>query len=160
MKIPKQERQNKIIELITENEIETQDELNDFLNKSGFSVTQATVSRDIRELQLIKKCVATDSDKLIYTVISPHESNIINTVKVEKSMRILRDGIISIQCAQNILVIKTLEGLAMGVAASVDSLDEPDIIGSIAGDDTIFCVMRSNKRGNLLMRKLNSIIKG
>jgi len=155
----KQDRQDKIIEIITENEIETQDELNEMLIDSGYSVTQATISRDIRELKLIKSSGAKDKSKLVYAVISQGESSF-NEFGYGKSMRFLRDGIISMQCVQNILVIKTLSGLAMGVAASVDALEEPDIIGTIAGDDTIFCVVRSNKRGVLLMKKINSIIKG
>jgi len=152
----KEDRQNKIVELIAENEIETQDELNVFLTKAGFFVTQATVSRDIRELRLIKKSVG--GNKLIYSVFTPQDDALLKAEKFNKFMRILRDGIVSMQCVQNILVIKTLEGLAMGVAESVDALEEPDIIGTIAGDNTIFCVVKSNKRGNLLIKKIGSIV--
>jgi len=154
----KQDRQDKIIELITGNEIETQDELNEMLIDSGYSVTQATISRDIRELKLIKSSGAKDKSKLVYAVFSKNDSPV-NEYGYGKSRRFLQDGIVSMQCAANILVIKTLSGLAMGVAASVDALEEPDIVGTIAGDDTIFCVVRSNKRGVLLMKKINSIIK-
>ena len=152
----KQERHSKIREIITNYEVETQDELNEFLKQAGFEVTQATISRDIRELKLVKVNIAADYGKQKYAVL-PDPKNVSIS---DKSKRILRDGIISMECSQNILVIKTLEGLAMGVAASVDALREPDIIGSIAGDNTIFCVVRSNKHGNLLIKKLNLIIQG
>jgi len=154
----KQERQTKIVELIAEYEVETQDELNELLTASGYSVTQATVSRDIRELKLIKTGSA-DGSRLVYTVLSPRDGTDQEEGKSERLGFILRNGIVSMQCAQNILVIKTLSGLAMGVAASVDALMDPDIVGTIAGDDTIFCVVSSNKRGVMLLKKINSMIK-
>jgi len=156
MRFSKQERHNKIIELIRDSEIETQEELCELLNKSGYNITQATISRDIRELKLIKANGAIDAGRQKYAVMLTQEE----TGVTEKSMRILRDGIISMKCVQNILVIKTLGGLAMGVAASVDALDEPDIIGTIAGDDTIFCIVQNNKRGVMLIKKFDAIING
>ena len=152
----KQERQNKILELISANEIETQEELCEMLIEAGFNVTQATISRDIRELKLIKTSRAIEYGRLKYAVFGNTENEILISGKLR---RILKDGVVSIKCVQNIVVIKTLEGLAMGVAASVDALKEPDIIGTIAGDDTIFCVVSSNKRGNVLIKKLQSIIQ-
>jgi len=155
MSMSKQDRQNLILDFVAGNEIETQDELSELLVRSGVCVTQATISRDIRELKLIKTTCAKDATRMKYAVFSPVESNSI----ADKSRRILKDGVISVTCASNIVVIKTLEGLAMGVAASVDALEDPELVGTIAGDNTIFCVTRSNKRGLLFIKKLNSILK-
>jgi len=155
MGISKQERQNIILNLISGAEIETQDELNDRLIQSGVHVTQATISRDIRELKLVKKVSPTDEGRLIYAVFAPAG----NASIADKSRRFLKDGIVTIKCAANIVVIKTIAGLAMGVAASIDALDDPEVIGTIAGDDTIFCVMMSGKRAEMFIKKLNSIIK-
>ena len=152
----KTDRHNKILELIAQHEIETQGELLSLLVEAGFLVTQATVSRDIRELKAVKANISIGEGRHKYAVIPQRDA----TGITDKSIRILTDGIVSMKCAQNIVVIKTLEGFAMGVAACVDALEEPDVIGTIAGDDTIFCIVQNNKRGGLLIKKLHSIIKG
>lgn len=132
----KTKRQRKIIELISDYDIETQEELANLLIENGFAVTQATVSRDIRELNLTK--IATEEGKQKYSVPG-------GTAKVlsSKYMRVLNDGILSIETAGNILVIKTVSGMAMAVGAAVDAINIKEIVGCIAGDDTIMCVVKN-----------------
>lgn len=132
----KSERQNAILDIITKNDIETQEELLDILKDVGYNVTQATVSRDIRELKLTK--IATENG--IQKYISMRGSDAGNS---DKYLRVLHDGLISIETAQNILVLKTVSGMAMAVAAALDSLRLEGVVGCIAGDDTIFCAVRT-----------------
>lgn len=148
----KLERHSKIVELIGKYEIETQDELADYLNQAGFAVTQATVSRDIRELKLTK--VQSESGKQRYVVLQSQDSY------SEKYIRILKEGYLSMDMAQNILVIKTVSGMAMAVAAAIDGLHFGELVGCIAGDDTIMCVVRSTDDAVLIMDKLIELITG
>jgi len=148
----KLERHSKIVELIGKHEIETQEELADYLNQAGFAVTQATVSRDIRELKLTK--VQSESGKQRYVVLQNQGSF------SDKYMRILRDGFLSMDMAQNILVIKTVSGMAMAVAAALDALHFGEMVGCIAGDDTIMCAIRSADDTILMMDKLKKLITG
>ncbi len=145
-------RQSKIIELITKFDIETQEELADLLVKAGYNVTQATISRDIRELKLTK--VATEQGRQKYIVLANQESGM-----AEKYIRILRDGFISMDMAQNIVVVKTVSGMAMAVAAALDALHFDGIVGCIAGDDTIMCAVRTIPDTIKVMEKLSRIIK-
>ena len=148
----KLERHAKIIELINQYAIETQEELASRLNEAGFRVTQATVSRDIRELKLTK--VQSESGKQRYMVLQ-HQGSF-----SDKYIRILRDGYLSMDMAQNILVIKTVSGMAMAVAAALDALHFTEIVGCIAGDDTIMCAVRSADDTILVMDKLKKLIAG
>ena len=148
----KLERHSKIVELIGKYEIETQEELAEYLNQAGFAVTQATVSRDIRELKLTK--VQSESGKQRYVVLQNQTSF------SDKYIRILRDGYMSMDMAQNILVIKTVSGMAMAVAAALDALHFSEIVGCIAGDDTIMCAVRSADDTFLVMDKLKKLIAG
>jgi len=148
----KLERHSKIVELIGKHEIETQEELADYLNHAGFAVTQATVSRDIRELKLTK--VQSESGKQRYVVLQNQGSF------SDKYIRILRDGFLSMDMAQNILVIKTVSGMAMAVAAALDALHFAEMVGCIAGDDTIMCAIRSADNTILMMDKLKKLITG
>ena len=133
----KLERHSKIVELIGKYEIETQEELADYLNQAGFAVTQATVSRDIRELKLTK--VQSESGKQRYMVLQNQSSF------SDKYIRILRDGYMS---------------MAMAVAAALDALHFNEIVGCIAGDDTIMCAVRSADDTILVMDKLKKLIAG
>ena len=144
-------RHAKIIELITQHDIETQEELAEYLNREGFKVTQATVSRDIRDLRLTKVSVGGSRQK--YVVLEP-ERNEIN----EKYIRVLQDGYISMDMAQNILVIKTVPGMAMAVAAAVDAMKWREVVGCIAGDDTIMCAIRSVEDTQHIMDKIRKIV--
>lgn len=148
----KTRRQSKILELIQKNEIETQDELLNYLLKEGFAVTQATVSRDIRELKLTKMAISGGRQK--YTVLN-------DSIEMlsEKYIRVLRDGFISMDMAQNILVIKTVSGMAGAVCASLDAMHLHEIVGSIAGDDTIMCAIRTVEETATLMKRLRKIIE-
>ncbi|MBP3616874.1 MAG: arginine repressor [Lachnospiraceae bacterium] len=143
-------RQNKIIELVEKNEIETQEELGELLKNAGFAVTQATISRDIRELKLTK--VAIDLDRQKYIVLRSHNSEM-----NEKYARILRDSFVSMAKAQNILVVKTVPGMAMAAAAALDALQVDGIVGCIAGDDTIMCAIRTEKETDVVMEKLHRL---
>ena len=143
----KVKRQSKILELIRENDIEM---LADLLNKAGFNVTQATVSRDIRELKLTKATMQSGKQKYVATA---KESSFVT----ERLNRVFRDGIVSIDYAQNIVVIKTLIGMAMAVAAALDSMENSEIMGTIAGDDTIFCVVKNESRAVKLTENLKAI---
>lgn len=144
-------RQSKIIELISKHDIETQEELAERLMQDGYNVTQATVSRDIRELKLTK--VAMDGGRQKYIVLQKAEPGM-----SEKYTRVLRDGFVSMDMAQNILVIKTVSGMAMAVAAALDVLQMNSIVGCIAGDDTIMCAIRTVDDTVGVMEKLNRII--
>lgn len=144
-------RQSKIIELINKHDIETQEELADLLNGAGYNVTQATISRDIRELKLTK--VAVDDGKQKYIVLNNTETGL-----SEKFVRVLKDGFVSMDMAQNIIVIKTVSGMAMAVAAALDALHIQGIMGCIAGDDTLMCVIKTSEETIAVMEKMNKLI--
>lgn len=144
-------RHAKIVELINKYRIETQEELAEYLNQEGFKVTQATVSRDIRDLKLTK--VPTDDGKQRYAVHQKDE-----TEMSEKYIRVLRDGFVSMDMAQNILVIKTVSGMASAVCAALDAMRWNEIVGSIAGDDTIMCAIRSVEDTVSVMDKISKIV--
>ncbi|MCQ2539623.1 MAG: arginine repressor [Acetatifactor sp.] len=148
----KKSRQNKIIEIIQKVDIDTQEELANRLKNAGFDVTQATVSRDIRELKLTKVSVGGGRQK--YVVLQQEEGHL-----GDKYIRVLRDGFSSMEMAQNILVIKTVSGMAMAVAAALDALKLPEIVGCIAGDDTIFVAVRTVEETHLLMDKIHGFVK-
>lgn len=145
-------RHAKIVDLINQYNIETQEELAERLNDEGFTVTQATVSRDIRDLKLSK--VSTDHGKQKYIILQTRATGM-----NEKYVRILRDGFISMDMAQNILVIKTVSGMAMAVAAALDNMECKEIVGCIAGDDTIMCAIRSVDDTLVVMDKLKKMIQ-
>ena len=145
-------RHAKIVELINKYQIETQEELAERLNQVGFHVTQATVSRDIRDLKLTK--VPAENGKQKYAVL---ESG--NTAMGEKYIRILRDGFVSMDMAQNILVVKTVSGMAMAVAAALDAMKLKEIVGSIAGDDTIMMAVRTIEDTQIVMDKIRNVLE-
>lgn len=148
----KKERQGKIIEIIEACAIETQEELACKLQEAGFYVTQATVSRDIRELKLTKAIAENGRQKYI----SPFSEH---SAMDNRYLRILKDGFVSMDMAQNILVIKTGAGLAMAVAAALDALNWWEIVGCIAGDDTIMCAIRSVEDTKKVMGKIRKIVQ-
>ena len=147
----KTKRQRKIIELITERNVETQDELAALLEKEGFTVTQATISRDIRELNLTKSVSPDGGQK--YSIAVSALGGIYG-----KYLRVLSDGILKMEIAENILVIKTVSGMAMAVGAAIDSMKWNEVVGSIAGDDTIMCAIRSVDDTIKVMDKISKII--
>ncbi len=147
----KTKRQRKIIELISDYDIETQEELAKLLVESGFAVTQATVSRDIRELNLTK--TAANGEKQKYVVPNGTATTLNNKFK-----RVLNDGILSVEISQNIIVIKTVSGMAMAVGAAIDAIDMKEILGCIAGDDTIMCVIREAEEAEKVKDYLENLI--
>jgi transcriptional regulator of arginine metabolism len=133
----KNSRHTRILEIISDYVIETQDDLIAKLRESGYPVTQATVSRDIKQLGLIK--TATKDGGYKYTVARSDNNN------NDNKFTIMRETIRSVQNAQNIVVVKTLPGMANAAATSLDAFAGEAIVGSIAGDDTIFIVVRNNE---------------
>ena len=132
----KSSRQNEIIQLISSRDIETQEELAELLRRLGFKVTQATVSRDIRELRLIK--VASKGGGYKYARPERHEAAV-----NERLTRILSESLVNVAHSGNIIVVKTLSGSANVAAEALDTLEWPEILGTIAGDNTIFAVVRN-----------------
>ena len=145
-------RQSKIIEIIQKNEVETQEELSEYLEREGYSVTQATVSRDIRELKLTK--ISMNNGRQKYAILNDAPDDM-----SQKYARILRDGFVSMDMAQNILVIKTVSGMANAVCSALDSMQMKQIVGSIAGDDTIMCAIRTVEDTTALMKKIKKIVE-
>lgn len=145
-------RQNKIIEIIEKYNIETQDELISKLRESNFDITQATISRDIKELGLVK--VSTKDNRYKYSIpqITNHESVSISS----KYKSILRDSIIKMDPAMNIVVIKTYPGMAQAAAAALDGMKFHDIVGSLAGDDTVLVVMSDVEKALDITHKIKS----
>ena len=148
----KNARHQLILKLINENEIETQEELANLLNENGFAVTQATVSRDIRQLQLQKTHY--DNGKQRYVLSS--ESGVDFRLKYNRA---LKDAYVSVSFSGNIMVLKTVSGMAMAAAAALDSFDWPELLGCIGGDDTIICVLRSEKDQEKIFSKIREIIE-
>ncbi len=144
-------RHAKIIELINTYQIGTQEELAEYLNKEGFKVTQATVSRDIRNLKLTK--VPAENGRQRYVARQENEN-----LMSERYIRVLREGFISMDMAQNILVVKTVSGMAMAVAAAIDALKWNEVVGCIAGDDTVMCAIRSAEDTVTVMDKIRKIV--
>lgn len=145
-------RHQKIMEIIQNREVETQEELAELLKEAGFVVTQATVSRDIRQLNLRK--VAGSSGKQRYSASSGSEP-----VRGDKLVRILRAGFVTMEAAQNILVIKTVSGMAMAVAAAIDAMPLSGVVGCIAGDDTIMCAVRTCDEVPGVIDAINSLLE-
>ena len=148
----KTKRQTKMLELIKKHDIETQEELSDYLQKEGYQVTQATVSRDIRELKLTK--VAMSNGRQKYAALTEANEDL-----SEKYTRVFRDAFVSMEMAQNILVIKTVSGMAMAVAAAIDAMHLHEIVGCIAGDDTIMCAVRSVDDTIAVMSRLRKLVE-
>lgn len=146
----KTKRHSKIVELINSYDIETQEELAQRLEEDGFAVTQATVSRDIRDLKLSKVVMANGKQK--YSLM-PKQDGI-----SEKYVRILREAFVSMDMAQNILVVKTVSGMAMAAAAALDSMQMSEIVGCIAGDDTIMAAIRSVDDTVVVMERIRKLV--
>ncbi len=148
----KKRRHEKIVELIEQYEIETQEELADRLCASGYQVTQATVSRDIRELKLSKIPFGMGRQK--YVAFTQDEAHL-----GDKYIRVLKEGYVSMAPAQNLLVMKTVSGMAMAVAAAVDALKMDEVVGCIAGDNTIMMAMCNEAAVAAVMDKITRMIE-
>ena len=148
----KYSRHSKILELIDRYAIETQEELADKLKELGLEVTQATVSRDIKELRLLK--VMTEDGRYRYASMSQADNNISN-----KLLNVFTQSFLSCDYANNIVVVKTLPGMAQASASTIDALRWNEILGTIAGDDTLMVVCRAERIAEELVERLNRLIK-
>lgn len=146
-------RQDKILELIDTFEIETQEMLANLLKENGFNVTQATVSRDIKELQLVK--TISSSGKSKYK--APFAGTIVNPSS-DRFVKIFKNTLVSVAASGNIIVLKTLTGCANAAAEAVDSLDLGSIVGSIAGDNTIFVLVDDISNVPEIVSKFKNLI--
>ncbi|MDR3072815.1 MAG: arginine repressor [Clostridiales Family XIII bacterium] len=145
-------RQNKILQLIRENDIDTQERLSDLLSASGFHVTQATISRDIKELQLIKTMTADGKYKYV-------EAGKMEQPISDRFVKIFKETIQSVASSGNIIVIKTLNGCANAAAETIDAMEIPHILGSIAGDNTVFIVATDPSHIVALMKRFNDLLQ-
>jgi len=147
----KKKRHATIIGIIEDFDIETQDELVDKLGEKGLIVTQATISRDIKELKLTK--IPSDSGKQKYAIMTDNKNKI-----SERQIRVFKEGVTDVHPAGTIMVIKTLTGMAMAVAASLDAMENNEIIGTIAGDDTIMSVMKDPEDVLTVIERLRRVL--
>ena len=145
-------RHAKILEIISHNEIETQEELCALLEKQNILVTQATISRDIRDLHLFK--VAGIEKKYRYSYINDGEGEV-----SPKMRNLFRDCVLSVRAAQNLVVIKTLTGNGANAGAVVDKLDYEEVVGSVAGDDTLLVVCQDNDGARAFVEKNTEFIR-
>lgn len=150
----KSQRLELIIKLVSENVVSTQEELQELLEKNGYRVTQATVSRDINELALIKTCTANGVYK--YSVPTLTKNFIFDNAALNS---LITDGVVSVDHAMNTVVVKCHIGMAQAVCARLDSLELENVVGTIAGDDTIFILMRTERDASRLLKELEMLIK-
>ena len=148
----KKDRHTRILELIEANAVETQDQLIDLLRADGMTVTQATVSRDIKDLKLVK--IAEKGGKYIYT--RPKTTDERPSAKFHN---IMKETVISVDYAVNIVVIKTYPGMAGSAAAAIDSLHHTGVVGSIAGDDTIMIVSRNEECAQTIADRFHDMLR-
>lgn len=149
----KEQRQKAILKLIQEEDLEVQEELLERLHKLGFSCTQATISRDIKELHLVKERTPNGTCKY---VVSLHRGR---TDLANRLQTIFREGVTSFDLAQNLIVLKTMPGLANAAAAALDGMEIPNMVGSIAGDDTAVLIMRTNEAAEQLCQEIRLMLK-
>lgn len=146
-------RQEKILEIITTQEIETQNQLIEALAAEGLASTQATVSRDMRELRLVKELSANGK----YKYVSPAEGGVMDYA--ERLKTIFRESVTSLACAQNIVVMKTLPGMANAACSAIDSMSIRTIVGSLAGDDTAFLAMTDSQAAELFCAEIKTMLR-
>lgn len=147
----KKRRQAKILEIISSNDIETQEQLQSMLLSSGYEVTQATISRDIKELRLVKEL--SSNGRYVYSTGQKNNDNI-----TKRTGGIFNESIIRIDYALNTVVIKCFTGMANAACATIDSMNLDEIVGTIAGDDTIFILCRSEETAKIFTSKLRNIL--
>lgn len=148
----KRNRHDKIIEIIAKNVVETQEQLACLLKQAGYDVTQATVSRDIRQMKLTKQVTEDGRQKYVYTTAD-------SDVMQDKYVSVLKAGYLSMDTAQNLIVVRTVSGMAMALATAIDALDFPQVLGCIAGDDTIMVALKNNEEATLVMNEMQKMIK-
>ena len=148
------QRQAKILDLIDRFEIETQEDLTAHLRALGYNTTQATISRDIKELRLIKT-LSSETGKYKYTSSNAGAEDSFTT----RLRNIFRECVTDIDAAQNMVVIKTLPGLGQAAAMAIDAMRAPDVVGTLGGDDTVFAVMRDNDSAQKFCKQARDILK-
>lgn len=145
-------RQVAILDIIEKQEIETQEELASVLNARGIRVTQATVSRDIKELRLLK--VLTPSGKYKYATGDQADNNL-----TDRFIRMLAESLLSVSSANNLIVVKTLSGSANVAAEALDSMHWPEVLGTLAGDNTVLLIIRSNEETITVTSRIREMMK-
>ena len=145
-------RQVAILDIIEKQDIETQEDLAEALRQRGIGVTQATVSRDIKELRLLKVLSANGVYKYATAVKAEHGLS-------DRLIRMLTDSVLSISSANNLIVIKTLSGSANVAAEALDSLHWPEVLGTLAGDNTILMIIRSNEEAPVIISRVQELMK-
>ena len=148
----KQKRHSRILKIIKDIEVKTQEALTEYLKDDGFDVTQATVSRDIKELGLVKTLAS--NNKYKYTSVKSKDIRV-----SEKFLNVFREAVITIVSANNLVIVKTLSGSANAVGMVIDQLHFPEMFGSVAGDDTLLIIAKSNEDAYILNQKLLGIIE-
>lgn len=148
----KSKRQDEILAIITQQEVETQEQLLECLKERGIATTQATISRDIKQLHLVKELTSGG----VYKYAVSHHRTALNFAG--RLLTIFREGVMSYDKAQNIVVIKTLSGLGNGVAEAIDGMDIPNMVGSLAGDNTILLIMRDNESAVDVCEQIREIL--
>lgn len=149
----KSKRQEEILRIIAEVDVETQDQLLDQLKARSVTSTQATISRDIKELHLVKELTSYGAYKY---VVSERKTSLNFAGRL---LTIFREGVISFDVAQNIVVVKTMPGLAAAAAAALDGMAIPDVVGSLAGDDTVVLIMRTNEGAEEFCTEIHNMLK-
>ncbi|MEG1426382.1 MAG: arginine repressor [Oscillospiraceae bacterium] len=149
----KTRRHGKILELIKDNDIDTQDELLRCLRDAGYDVTQATVSRDIKELRLVK--VLSKMGKYRYSTGQENARDISS-----KFYSLFGDSVLSVEAAQNVIVIKCMTGMAQAVCASMDASVAQEFVGTLAGEDTVFAICKSNEIALEKQEELRKLMNG
>ncbi|MEW6573066.1 MAG: arginine repressor [Bacillota bacterium] len=147
-------RHNKILQIVKERPITSQRQLVEVLSEAGFHVTQATVSRDVRELGLVKVPAETG-----IRYITP-ESRVKKPREEERLRRMVRDAVIDLDTSENLVVVKTFPGAAQGVASAVDQADWPGVIGTVAGDDTFLIIVKSRGQAAEVRQRLKALFTG
>ena len=148
----KTKRHAKILEIIHNNTVTTQEELLNYLTDAGFSVTQATISRDIKELRLIKTLGS--NGEYYYSTVQLESEAVIS-----KFHSLFADTVVHIDHAMNIVVVKCLSGMANSACAAIDALRRTDIVGTISGDDTFLCIMKDEEKAMELVSELNKLLR-
>lgn len=145
-------RQSKILELISTHEIETQDELVSYLKAANFDITQATISRDIKELGLIK--ILGSEGKYKYALVESGEQAVSN-----KNISIFRESIISVKAAQNLCILKTAKSFASGICSMIDKLNLSNVLGCVSGDDTVMIILPTNADAEICVKSFEDILR-
>lgn len=148
----KRARQAEILKIIQSVDVETQEQLLDELKSRGFASTQATISRDIKELRLVKEM----SGGGYRYVVSERKGMVDSDVRLRN---IFKEGVVSVDLAQNIVVVRTMPGLASAACSAMDSMDIPGMVGSLAGDDTGILIMRDNASAEQFNREVHKLLK-